>query len=480
MDRAPPMVGKGGVRLMATALPSATTANGSTALPLGRKLGWASGDFGFNIFWQALNLLMLPFYTDVLGLNAGAAGTVFLIASLWDGFADTVIGAIADRTRTRWGSYRRYLIFASPVVVVAFTLCFFTPDWPQLGLFLYALLSQIFLRTAYSVVSIPYSSLSARISSDADERASLAGWRMVFAFAGGAVVTFAMPSVIAALGKEDAGSYVLAAGAAGVLSLPFFWLCFATTTEPPGLVEANPRGFSLRAAAEDFGTTARMVRHNGPLVSIFGCIIVSSLAFTMTNKCLVYYVTYYLERPDLVPRLVPFALIVNLMFAPLWAVAAQRMSKRRAWLAANALSAFSYTIFFLSDSRDPLVAGAFIGLISAGNVAYQVLFWAMLPDTVEYNEWKTGQRHDAKVFGFASFAKQLALGLNGALLGVLLTAIGYTANQVQTPETLVGLKAIMALIPLTGVAVSALLIWGYPLDQATHRRIVRETAARAA
>ncbi len=435
------------------------------------KFGWAAGDFGFNIFWQTLNLLMLPFYTDVLGLDARLAGTVFLVASLWDGFADTVIGAIADRTRSRWGSYRPYLIFASPVIVVAFMICFLTPEWPQLGLFLYGLLSQVFLRTAYSVVSIPYSSLSARITSDANERASLAGWRMMFAFAGGAVVTYAMPSLVTALGEDAPETYVLAAGLSGLISLPFFWLAFATTSEPERLVEANPRGFSLKAAADDMASTVHIARHNSPLMRIFGCIIVSSLAFTMTNKCLVYYVTYYLERPDLVPRLVPFALIVNFVCAPLWALIARRWSKRNAWLGANALSAIAYTAFYLSPSRDPLVAGAFIALISAGNIAYQVLFWAMLPDTVEYNLWKTGRRHDAKVFGFASFAKQAALGLNGALLGLLLSAIGYVANQPQTATTLAGLKAIMAIVPLIGVAISAALMWGYPLDQEMHRQL---------
>lgn len=217
--------------------------------------------------------------------------------------------------------------------------------------------------------------------------------------------------------------------------------------------------------------TVRIARQNAPLLRIFGCIIVSSLAFTMTNKCLVYYVTYYLGRPDLVPRIVPFALVVNLLFAPFWAWAARRWSKRGAWLIANVLSLFSYSLFYFSSSRDPLIAAALIGLISIGNIAYQVLFWAMLPDTVEYNQWKTGQRHDAKVFGFASFAKQLALGVNGALLGLLLTAIGYVANQPQTEATLAGLKAIMALVPLAGVALSAMLMWGYPLDRAMHRRI---------
>jgi len=443
----------------------------------GAKIGWAAGDFGFNIFWQALNLLMMPFYTDVLGLAPALAGTVFLVASLWDGFADTIIGAITDRTRSRWGSYRPYLVFASPVLVIAFVAAFLTPEAGQTGLFIYALLSQIFLRTAYSLVSIPYSALSARISQDANERASMAGWRMVFAFAGGAAVTFAMPRLIVAFGGGGSNAtYVIAAALTGVVSLPFFWLVFASTREPQRLVEANPAGVSIAATLADFAEALQMVRQNGPLMRIFACIIISSLAFTMTNKCLAYYVEYYLGREDLVPSLVPFALVVNLACAPLWAWVARRTSKRNAWLYANALSIVAYTLFFAVPTTDPLLAALFIALISAGNVAYQVLFWAMLPDTVEYNAWKTGQRHDAKVFGFASFAKQLALGLNGALLGVLLGAIGYVPNTVQSEATLWGLKAIMAIIPLTGVILSAGLIWGYRLDQAEHRRLMRETA----
>lgn len=445
---------------------------GDAPLSKATKIGWASGDFGFNIFWQALNLLMMPFYTDVLGLDPKLAGTVFLIASLWDGFADTIIGAITDRTRTRWGSYRPYLVFASPLLVVSFIVAFLTPEASQSGLFLYALLSQIFLRTAYSLVSIPYSALSARISQDADERSSMAGWRMFFAFSGGALVTFAMPRLVALLGGEGSNmTYVLAAGLVGVISLPFFWLVFATTKEPARLVEANPSGISFASTITDFVDAFRMVQQNRPLMRIFACIIISSLAFTMTNKCLVYYVDYYLGRKDLVPSLVPFALVINLAFAPLWGLVAQRTSKRRAWLYANGLSVIAYTLFFVVPTKDPYVAALFIALISAGNIAYQVLFWAMLPDTVEYNAWKTGQRHDAKVFGFASFAKQLALGLNGALLGMLLSGIGYVPNQVQSADTLWGLKAIMAIIPLTGVLLSAWLIWSYPLDQKFHRQL---------
>lgn len=449
--------------------------------PLGTraKLGWAVGDFGFNIYWQALNLLMLPFYTDVLGLDPRLAGTVFLIASLWDGFADSVIGAIADRTRSRHGSYRPYLLWGPPFLVIAFMAAFAQPDFGQVGLFGYALASQLLLRTVYSLISIPYSSLSARITLDADERASAAGWRIAFAMAGGITVTFLMPTVVDRLGNTLGHPHMAAAGLVGLVSLPVFWLCFAATREPERLVDANPRGFHWGAIAEDFRTVFAILRMNGPLVRVFACMIVSSLAFTMTNKCLTYYVVHWLERPDLRAAMLPLALFVNLVFCLVWAQVAQRTSKRQAWLMANAVSTLAYLLFWLVPTRDPLLAAAFIALISVGNAAYLTLVWAMLPDTVEYTEWRTGQRHDAKVFGVASFSKQLALGLNGFLLGWLLSAVGYREQAaVQSADAVEGLRLIMTLVPLAGIALSAAVIHGYRLDQAFHARISREIAAR--
>lgn len=453
----------------------------ATATPLKTKLGWAVGDYGFNIYWQALNLLMMPFYTDVLGLDPRLAGLVFLIASLWDGFADSVIGAIADRTRSSRGSYRPYLLFASPLIVVAFMVAFFTPDLPMIGLFLYALLSQIFMRTAYSLVQIPYSSLSARITGDANERASMAGYRMAFAMLGGITVTFLMPTIVDRLQAElgvSAWAYVVAAGLVGLTSLPIFWLCYASTREPPALANANPQGFHWGAVAEDFRTVVQICRVNGPLVRVFLVMIVSSLAFTMTNKCLTYYINGYLERPDLRHYLVPFALFVNLLFCPVWAWIAQRTSKRSAWLIASSVSLLAYLAFYLNPTKDPLVAAVLLAGISVGNAAYITLVWAMLPDTVEYTQWKTGQRHDAKVFGVASFSKQLALGLNGLVLGFLLSAVGYVEKAAaQTPEAIEGIKSIMTLVPLAGILLAAWIMWGYRLDQATHRRISAEALA---
>lgn len=450
-------------------------------LSLGRKLGWGIGDLGFNIYWQALNLLMLPFYTDVLGLAPLLAGTVFLIASLVDGFADSVIGAVADRTRTRFGSYRPYLIYVSPFLVVVFMASFIGIEAGQTGLFLYALFSQIALRIVYSLVSIPYSTLSARITGDSDERSKLAGIRIAFAMLGGIIVTFLMPLVVdmmkAEFGDTSRLAYIAAAGIAGIVSLPIFWICFFSTEEPEQLRDANPEGFHWGMVWEDLKAIGLIARVNGPLLRVFACMIVSSLAFTMTNKCLVYYSTHYLGDPEFRKVLLPWVLFVNLVFCPVWAWVATRISKRKAWLLANMVSTIGYLAFWLYSGTDKAIASGLLGLISVGNAAYIMLVWAMIPDTVEYTEWKTGQRHDAKVFGIASFSKQLALGVNGFVLGALLFVIGYQeGSPSQSERAINGIKTIMTLVPLAGLALSAVIIWGYRLDRAYHREISDQAA----
>jgi glycoside/pentoside/hexuronide:cation symporter, GPH family len=442
-------------------------------LPLARKLGWAVGDYGINLYWQTLNLLLLPFYTDVLGLDSRLAGTVLLLVSLWDGVIDPVMGGIADRTRTRWGSYRPYLLFASPLLALAFTASFLTFDAPQLVLFGYAIGSQLLLRIVYTMVTIPYASLAARMTQDADERANMAGYRMQAAALGGASVAFLLPTLVDRIGPATPHAYAIAAGAIGLFSLPVFWLCFAMTREPP----ARPRGANDGGVFDDMKTLVRLARVNNPLLRIFACLIVSSLAFTMTNKCLKYYTEYYLQRPDLDAWILPLALFSQFAFSPVWAWIAQRTSKREAWLMGCAMGAVGYVMFFLYSGTNPWIAGLLIAFIGFANAAFQLLFWAMLPDTVEYNEWKTGDRHEAKVFGCASFAKQLALGVNGFLLGWLLSGIGYVPNIAQSADTLFGLKAIMAVV-LIGVGFAAWIMWGYPLDQTLHREIVRANAAR--
>lgn len=446
-----------------------------------QKFGWGVGDLGLNIFFKAFTILLLPFYTEVLGLDPIKAGVVFFIASMADGIFDSIIGAVADRTRTRYGSYRPYLIFGSPVLILCFVAAFIPIQGSQTTLFFYALISQIALRIAYGVVAIPYSTLSSRISNDSDERSQMAGIRLSFAMLGGVVVTYLLPTLNRSLTASfDDGSvlpYVIAAAISGLASLPFFWICFFSTSEPENLENANPRGFHASAIVEDLGALWGIVTSNGPLMRVFMCMIVSSLAFKMTEKTLIYYVDYYLDSPELISTILPFTLFVNMLFCPIWAWVAQRTSKRDAWLIANGVSAVAYLAFYFSTSRDPVIASALLALISIGNSAYLVLIWAMIPDTVEYNEWKTGQRHDGKIFGAAIFSKRLALGVNGLLLGFSLAFIGYeSGTHFQSDETIDGIKGVMTIVPLIGIALSASLMWGYRLDQGFHKHVTEKAA----
>jgi len=430
-----------------------------------------------------MTILLLPFYTEILGLDPILAGTVFLIASLSDGVADCIIGAIVDRTRTRFGSYRPYLIFASPVLILCFVAAFVPIQGSQTVLFVYALLSQMALRTAYGLVSIPYSALSSRISDNSDERSQMAGIRLAFAMLGGIIVTYLLPTLVASFqlkfSEQSIAPYMLSALVAGFVALPFFWVCFASTTEPKQLKNANPEGFYLGAIVEDLKAMLQIVQNNGPLLRVFACMIVSSFAFKMTEKSLVYYVYYYLDSPDLVAIILPFVFFVNLVFCPVWAWVAQKTSKRDAWLIANVISIIAYLTFYFSTSRDPVIASVLLGFISIGNAAYLVLIWAMIPDTVEYNEYKTGERHDGKIFGATIFSKRLALGLNGLLLGFFLAGIGFqSGTQSQTPETIEGIKLIMTLVPVIGIILSAALIWGYKLDQVFHKEITDKADQR--
>jgi len=266
---------------------------------------------------------------------------------------------------------------------------------------------------------------------------------------------------------------------AGLVSLPFFWICFATTSEPEDLKNTNPQGFPSKAILEDLKSMFQIVRYNGPLMRVIACMIVSSFAFKMTEKSLYYYVDYYLDTPQLISRILPAVLFVNLVFCPFWAWVAQKTSKRDAWLIASVISTIGYIAFFFSTSRDPVIATALLGFISAGNSAYLVLIWAMIPDTVDYNEYKSGQRHDGKIFGVTVFSKRLALGLNGMLLGLMMASIGFqSGTHVQTPETIDGLKTIMTVVPLCGIVLSAIIMWGYRLDQDFHKDVTEKAAKK--
>ena len=263
-------------------------------LPAWRKAGYASGDLGLNVYWQGISLFLFFFYTDVMGIPVWWAGFTIFVASVWDGITDPVMGAIADRTRTRRGRYRPYLLFGAPVLAVGFVAAFLAP--PGLGsgaLVAYALISHLVLRTLYTVLAIPYSALSARMTRDSTERGSLAGWRMQAAALGGLTTAFATPAIVQVMSSVSGGDprlgWALAALVMGMTATAILWLCFATTIEP---TETETAPVGRGPGLHDVLTAAAMLRRNGPLAMVFVAIVMASLCLAMMSKTLIYWFKY--------------------------------------------------------------------------------------------------------------------------------------------------------------------------------------------
>ena len=460
------------------------TAAGPAAerLPTWRKVGYASGDLGLNVYWQGISLFLFFFYTDVMGIPVWWAGFTIFVASVWDGVTDPVMGAIADRTRTKRGRYRPYLLFGAPVLAVGFVAAFLAPPGLTGGMLVaYALITHLLLRTLYTVLAIPYAALSARMTPDSSERGALAGWRMQAAALGGLTTAFATPAIVQLMSNLAGGDprlgWAMAALVMAATATAILWLCFATTTEPTD-TEAAPAGRG--PGLHDILAAAAMLRRNGPLARVFIAIIMASLCLAMMSKTLLYWFKYAVGNEAAAGPALAVTPLVLLVMAPIWVAVARATSKRTAFLAGCGIACAGYLGFFFLPMHEPLAIYVMLAVIAIGASAFAVMFWAMLPDTVEYDEWVSGARQEARVFGFATFAQKAALGLNALLLGILLDLIGFTPNVEQTEATLTGLKAIMGLIPALGAAATLVALWGYPIDQRFHDGLRASIAERDA
>lgn len=432
-------------------------------LSVGRIISYGAGDFAFNLSFAFSSLFLLYFYTDVLGISAGTAGLIMMAALIWDGVADPIIGAIANRTRTRWGRYRPYLLFGAVPLALAVVAMFLPVKFSGTALVAYALASQILYRTVFASVNIPYVALSARLTSDTDARGRLAGARMLFAiFCGLAMAALTLP-LVKALGGGRTGflgvSILYSAIATAVLIV-----CFLRTQE------------SVAEDPHDNPDLRRLIAAlwvNKPFLLLLPATILGATAYTMSGKALVYYLKYWGGAEAMVTLGLVTTLGVCALALPPWMMLSRRLGKRMTWLLGVAINVAAYLGFFLLAPRDGVVLWVLLAATGVGNAAFVLTFWSMLPDTVEYGEWKTGARTEGAIFGLISFAQKIALGVGTGMIGVMLGQFGYVANGEQSARTLHGIVGLFAIGPGLLFAASAVAIWLYPIDAITHRRLVR-------
>ena len=439
-------------------------------LSLGRKLGFAVGDYACNLYWQSVSIFLLFYYTDAVGLPATTAGLIYMIASIFDGAIDPLMGVLADRTRTRWGRYRPYLLLGGVPLGLAFVLLYYRPPFEGLVLAAWMLVAHLVFRLAYTALSIPYTSLNARITESSAERSTLAGMRMMFATLAGFTVTL-LTQPLAKLGHGlPGGGFIVAAAAFALVATAIFPLVFLAVREPPERGEGPPLLVREHWQAV-LGNRAFWVVMAG-----IGLAVVCSTAL---GKSVLYYFKYYLHDEGGARTALAINAAAGLLTIPAWVAVTKRVGKRAAWLISTCWGVAGLAFFAITDIRSaPLMIGFLVYMQVAG-LGAAMTFWSMLPDTVEYGQWRTGHRAESFIFGLGQFFLKVALGLGAGLFGWALGAVGYVPNQAQTAETLAGLKTIMVVLPLIGTGGAGLAMLFYPLRKGDHEAIVRELEARS-
>jgi GPH family glycoside/pentoside/hexuronide:cation symporter len=444
-----------------------------SGLTFAQRAGYGVGDIGFNLLWTSISLYLLFYYTDVLGISSGVAGAIIMIGMIWDGITDPLMGLLADRTRTRWGRYRPYLLFGAIPLGLSFVLMFATPWFGAGSIVLAVAVSQVLFRTAYTVLAIPFSALSARLTSDSMERNRLSAVRMVCATIGGLFVARFTLDFATQFGDGDLKiGFLKVAILYATLATLIFWTTFAGTKEKEEASNADAPSLKMIGV---------MLRRNWAFLILFVAVMAGSSGGTIVSKALVYYLIYAVgAEPSAIGEVLAVFIGMITVSVPAWAWVTERRSKRFVWLTGSVISIFALTLFFFAM---PTSVGSVMGIMAVhgiGSGAFVLTFWSMLPDTVEFGEWKSGIRGESIVFGLITLSQKVSLGIGVGLLGILLGWIGYVPNEAQSPETLDGLLRIMTIGPAFLILFGAILISFYPIDKELHLKMTREIDAKKA
>jgi GPH family glycoside/pentoside/hexuronide:cation symporter len=440
-------------------------------LSLKEKIGYALGDTASNFYWKTFEFFLLIFYTDVFGLSPAAAGTMFGVTRFWDAIADPMMGAIADRTRTRWGRFRPYLLWMAIPFGVAGVLTFTTPHLDSTAKTVYAYGTFSFLMLAYTAINIPYSALMGVMTSDTQERTALSSLRFIGGFSGGILVVSTTPWLVARLGAGNAErGWQLTMVVWAIAAAALFVVTFSTVRErvaPPPEQKAD-----IKRELRDLVT-------NGPWLVMFAMGFVTLTAFIIRGQTTAYFFKYYVNNELLTGAFISSSMIAAIAGISLTAPLTRRFGgKRNLFATLMAVSGMLTALFFVvpPDATKTLLAlNVVIAFIQGPN---SPLVWAMYADTADYGEWKHGRRNTGLVFAAATMAQKGGGALAGVINGLLLTTFGYVANATQSVHSLMGIRAMMSLIPGALCVLAAGTTLLYALDDRRMKQIERDLVAR--
>ncbi|RPI02787.1 MAG: MFS transporter [Calditrichaeota bacterium] len=434
------------------------------------KIGYGLGDTASNFYWQMFMNFLLFFYTDVFGISAAVAGTMFLVVRIWDTANDPIMGMIADRTNTRWGKFRPWLLWGALPIGIIGVLTFTTPDFSMNGKIIYAYITYTLMIMAYTVVNIPYSALMGVLTPNSLDRTSISSYRFVLAFVAAFIVQGATLPLVKLFGQGNQQvGFKWTMVVYSVAAIALFVTTFALTRErvhPP-----KDQGTSLKNDLKD-------LMHNRPWLVMFLIGIFALTYNCIRSGAIIYYFKYFVGNAALTSTFMmsgTAAVIVGVM-ATKWF--SQKFGKRNLYIILMSLTTlFSVLFYFIPKDQIVLIFAMHI-VISFVLAPTAPLIWAMYADTADYSEWKSGRRATGLVFSAASFAQKMGYTIGGALAGWLLAYYGFKANVVQTEATQNGIRLLISIIPAVGSALAAFTALFYTLDEPFMKKIENELTLR--
>ena len=440
-------------------------------LSIGEKTGYALGDMAANFIFQAMLALQLDFYTHTFGLTAAQAGTLFLIVGLAVACFNPVMGVIADRTTTRWGKFRPWLLWTAVPFGIISVLTFTTPNISPGAKIIYAWTTYMLLRVIYTVNNVPYASLTAVMTQDPDERTSISSYRQIAANTAGFIIASLAIPMVRFFGRgNDALGYQLTMGLLSVLSVLFFVIAFFTTKER---IQPDPRQkTSLRQDLSD-------LFHSRPWIALFLVTLFYFAAILVRGNVMLPYFRFVAGNVDLFAWFNGFGLASLLLGVACSTAVSIRMGKRRLFIASMVLTGiFNVALYAIPPHATyAIIATEVLRQFSFGLSG--PILWAMIGDVADWDEWKTGRRATGTVTAGVVFALWVGLALGGAIAGWLLSGYGLVSEAVvQTARTQTGILLTASFYAGLFFFAAAACLFFYPLTSAKNQSIANELAER--
>lgn len=461
----------------------------SQRISIKEKIGYGFGDFASSMFWKMFSMYLMFYYTDVFGMSAAVVGTMFLITRIWDSALDPIIGIISDRTNTKWGKFRPYLLWMAIPFGIIGVLTFTTPNLDPTGKLIYAYVTYTLMMMVYSAINVPYASLMGVMTSNLKERSTLSTFRFIFAFAGSILVLATAEPLVAFFSQTGSSTPDLQKGwqnsmiIFGLIATSLFFLTFLWTKE-----RISPPKEQKNSLKED----VKNLLTNKPWFILLGAGISTLIFNSLRDGSAIYYFKYYFKSQEAFQLpLLEVAINYSTLYLVLGQTAnivgvilakplSDSLGKKKTFFYAMAIATVLSCIFYVFDENDLFLIFSFQFLISVCAGVIFPLLWSMYADITDYSEWKTGRRATGLIFSSSSMSQKMGWTLGGALTGWMLAFYGFEANMVQTEEAKTGIRMMLSFIPAIGALLSSLFIIFYQLsdsfmgkvsDDLTERRL---------